>query len=226
MRRAASSLKKFSGTMISKSFISRRHHSWQAHLERISPYLVNGKSVWWHETDEDYHFLDGATDPECHSEGSQLLHYRSSTLKDVTHRQKDCWQTILRKSTEIPLQTINIYDKGQLSHTIHDSHTPIENSLTAHTPKPPSTEPSSTVSEIPSLLDNPRLIPAGKSSEFQDHIEESIEQISITDPEAQNSPEQDCDSGTHDIFQPNPSYSLYCAKLLPRLWEQPSKTTF
>ena len=36
----------FSGTVISKSFIDSRSHSWQAHVQRISHYLLPGK-VWW-----------------------------------------------------------------------------------------------------------------------------------------------------------------------------------
>lgn len=86
VRRAASNLERFSGTVISKSFTSTRNHSWQAHLERISPFLVHGKGVWWLETADDYRFLDGTTDPEYHQEGPPLLHYRLSTLQDVTHR--------------------------------------------------------------------------------------------------------------------------------------------
>ena len=71
---ATSNLERFSGSMVSKSFISTRNHCWQAHVERISPFLVYGKGVWWFEM-ADYHFLDGATDPESHLEGPILLHY-------------------------------------------------------------------------------------------------------------------------------------------------------
>ena len=96
VQRAASNLKQFGGTLFSKSFVSKRNHSLQAHLERISPFLLPGKGVWWLEVDECYQFLDGATDPEYHTEGPELLHYRSSTLKDVTRRQTDCWKIIVR----------------------------------------------------------------------------------------------------------------------------------
>ena len=205
VRRAASNLKKLSGTRFSKSFVSRRKHSWQAHLERISPFLVYGKGVWWHDTDEDYSFLDGATDPEYHLEGPQLLHYRSSTLKDVTYRQRSCWQTILRNSIEIPTETINIYDKeGELSHTVHNSHTSTENLPS----QPSSTEPSSTFSDTPShldntkLMDNPKLILSGELSKLdtdQDHsIDRNVEQVSITDPEAHNSPEHETTNPSFD----------------------------
>ena len=196
VRRAASNLERFSGTVISKSFTSTRNHSWQAHLERISPFLVHGKGVWWLETEDDYRFLDGATDPEYHQEGPLLLHYRSSTLQDVSHRQRDCWQTILTDSVEVPSQTINIYDgEGELSHTIH---TPLETS-------PPS---SSTTSNPPSLnsLDHPSH---DELSESDESISKGTEHIMITDPEAQNSPEHDtinpvCDP-EHTVNTPSPT---------------------
>jgi len=33
-------------------FINSRSHSWQAHLERISRYLVLGESKWWKKSDD------------------------------------------------------------------------------------------------------------------------------------------------------------------------------
>ena len=148
------------------------------------------------ETEDDYRFLDGATDPEYHQEGPLLLHYRSSTLQDVSHRQRDCWQTILTDSVEVPSQTINIYDgEGELSHTIH---TPLETS-------PPS---SSTTSNPPSLnsLDHPSH---DELSESDESISKGTEHIMITDPEAQNSPEHDtinpvCDP-EHTVNTPSPT---------------------
>ena len=40
-------------------------------------------------TADNYHFLDGATDPESHLKGPVLLHYRLSARKDDIKRQKD-----------------------------------------------------------------------------------------------------------------------------------------
>ena len=204
VRRAASNLENFSGSMVSKLFISRRNHSWQAHLERISPFLVYGRGIWWFETADNYHFLDGATDPESHLEGPLLLHYRSSTLKDVIQRQKDCWQTILRNSFEIPSQTVSVYDRdGELSRTIHTSTT-----LDDATSSPTS---SSNTTETLSPLDNP---PADDTSKTDlSDINKSSEQIKITDPEAHNSPELEadnpsCDPGHTNITSLSPSPDL------------------
>lgn len=41
-------------TVISKSFLQCRLQSWQAHLERISPYLEFGVGVWWKAEGDGY----------------------------------------------------------------------------------------------------------------------------------------------------------------------------
>ena len=46
----------FTGTVISKCFIESRSHSWQAHLSRISAYLVS-KNVWWKATPNSFVFF-------------------------------------------------------------------------------------------------------------------------------------------------------------------------
>ena len=40
-------------------------------------------------TADNYHFLDGATDPESNLKGPVLLYYRSFARKDDIKRQKD-----------------------------------------------------------------------------------------------------------------------------------------
>jgi len=44
---AASRLPRYKRTKVSREFIQQRQPSWQAHLYRISPYLVHGEGVWW-----------------------------------------------------------------------------------------------------------------------------------------------------------------------------------
>ena len=47
--RAAKSLPQCNGSTFSKKFVKKRIQSWQAHLERISSFLVEGEGVWWRE---------------------------------------------------------------------------------------------------------------------------------------------------------------------------------
>ena len=119
----------------------------------------------------------------------------------MTLRQRDCWQTILGDSIEVPSQIINIYDgEGEFSHTIH---APLENTLS----RPPS---SSTTSDAPSSnsTDHPSH---DELSESDESINKCTEQILITDPEAQNTPEHEAVNPVRDqehtmnIPSPNPA---------------------
>ena len=70
-------------TTIPRRFLLSRMSSWQAHLIRISPFLSQGKDVWWQEKEDGYEFLDGSQAQECQAAGSPLRHYRSSSLHTV-----------------------------------------------------------------------------------------------------------------------------------------------
>ncbi len=64
---------------IANSFITPWSHSWQAHLQRISGYLVS-KEVWWKITAGGFSFHDSDSDPEFHPE-SPSLHFRSCSIQ-------------------------------------------------------------------------------------------------------------------------------------------------
>ena len=52
--KAASKLSPSTGTFISDTFLSSRLSSWQAHLMRISSYLMHGEGVWWKREEEGF----------------------------------------------------------------------------------------------------------------------------------------------------------------------------
>jgi hypothetical protein len=107
--RAAANLAPFKGSKFSKSFIEYRLHSWQAHLERISPFLLEG-GVWWREFNGIYYFMDGDDDRNYHSQGPILLHFKTSSLDDVVNRQKKSWKQILDQFIPLPTPKVHIYD--------------------------------------------------------------------------------------------------------------------
>lgn len=82
--KAGGDVPKYSGTLISKTFIQSRERSWQTHLRRISHYLLRGKGTWWKETEAGYQFLDSDQDPPIQPEGPPLRHFRTTSLKEVT----------------------------------------------------------------------------------------------------------------------------------------------
>ena len=105
----------FTGTVISKCFIESRSHSWQAHLSRISAYLVS-KNVWWKATHNSLVFFDGDKDLECRVEGPSLNHYRSCSIEDIEKQSVKNWKHILENEIELP--TLNSFVGEEVS-TLH-----------------------------------------------------------------------------------------------------------
>ena len=109
--KAATAVQTTDGSIIKKAFIAERQHSWQAHLERIRPFLVHGEGVWWEQDDQSYLFRDGPCDLDFHEEGPTLLHYRQTSIKDVVERQNTCWKDILERQVTLPVATLYTYDE-------------------------------------------------------------------------------------------------------------------
>ena len=101
----------YQGTVIEKSLVERHLSSWNQHLRRISPFLLPGRGVWWDYCNEGYKFSDGEEDQDCNPHGPELLHYRSSTLKTVTERQRECWENLLSSNKELPTPKLLIYSQ-------------------------------------------------------------------------------------------------------------------
>lgn len=76
----------FPGTVLKASFLRKRECSWQAHLKRISPYIVGGEGVWWESVDNGFHFFDGDQDDSSRDE-PRMLHFRQHSVNDVQERQ-------------------------------------------------------------------------------------------------------------------------------------------
>lgn len=55
-------------------------------------------------------FHDSSEDPEYHSEGPPLLHFRNTPLQDVPAKAKACCETIIFNKTEIPIPQVCLYD--------------------------------------------------------------------------------------------------------------------
>ena len=88
----ASSLPSFPNTIIPKEMLVNHPSSWQAHLERISDYLLAGKGVWWNESDNgDINFFDAKGNVESSEAGPLLHHFRSSSFKSEDSYLKKFW---------------------------------------------------------------------------------------------------------------------------------------
>ena len=89
----------YKGTVISKSFIQCSLQSWQAHLERISPYLEFGEGVWWKAEGDGYIFFDSDKDPDYDVHGPKLMHFCDATIQQVYNQSKEKWTRIIEQKT-------------------------------------------------------------------------------------------------------------------------------
>ena len=98
----ASGVPPFKGSLLKKGFIEKVCASFQAHIERISRFLLPGKGVWWDEVDNGIVFKDGDYDPKFRDEGPQLLHFCDSTLNYVQQSANLAWQQVVQTRVQIP----------------------------------------------------------------------------------------------------------------------------
>ena len=92
-------------------------YEYQAHLERISDFLLPGEGIWWHY-DEDIRsviFHDGHLEPKEKVEGPLLNHFRSSIIKSERIFLREQWENCLETEVLLPISKVKIYDeKGDL----------------------------------------------------------------------------------------------------------------
>ena len=63
-------------------------------------------------------FRDGDNDPNYHNQGPTLLLFRSSSIIDVSNRQKAKWKQIIDQQVHLPTTRISIYGQdGKLQET-------------------------------------------------------------------------------------------------------------
>lgn len=102
----------YEGTYVSKSFVNSHIQSWQAHLERISPYLEHGEGVWWQAAEGGYTFFDSDGDSEYNSHGPDLMHFRTSSIQLVYKLNQEKWLSIIEKKTVFPTPYIRLFKDG------------------------------------------------------------------------------------------------------------------
>ena len=107
---AAKHVSPYTGTTIPKTFTHHHRASWQAHLERLSNYLLHGPEVWWTEDDTCYSFFDGDKDPDFHQQGPPLKHFQSTTSEMMSFEKANAWDTILENNIKVPAERVNVYD--------------------------------------------------------------------------------------------------------------------
>lgn len=98
-------------TKISLHYISQRLDSWQAHLEDLSCYLIEGEGAWWKCTDQEqtFEFLDVNLDE--HPVHPKLQHYRTSELAELKMMKVQAWKDIINLDIKLPTLSIKLYNE-------------------------------------------------------------------------------------------------------------------
>ena len=109
--RLAHSLPLQSNTRVPKELIKKHSRSWQAHLERISDFLLPGEGVWGCQDDEFVEFFDACSEPEFREEGPKLHHFRSTNFKNEEEYLMKCWQECVETEVIIPAHLIRTEDQ-------------------------------------------------------------------------------------------------------------------
>ncbi|XP_070555061.1 uncharacterized protein [Ptychodera flava] len=116
----------FGGNTVFPLNLMRRHTLIQAHMERISDYIIRGADIWWTQRDDGVEFFDGTNEQDSKPEGPILKHFRSSTLSDVMTSVKLTWNEITDKVKKgqitIPLRRVRIYSNDRLVETLDLTH--------------------------------------------------------------------------------------------------------
>ena len=83
--------------------------SYQAHIERISDYLICGPGVWWKTTDDGVEFFDGDSEEDYKAVGPSLHHFRSVSLEDIDALLLEQWEQCIAQNIELPALSIVTY---------------------------------------------------------------------------------------------------------------------
>ena len=94
--------------------------------------------MWWYQTSEAYCFLDGDQHSLSKVEGPHLLHYRSTSHKQLDAAKKVHWEAILRKGTTLPTPYIQHYNtEGMPTHRTFFPVASTATTIESSRPQPP-----------------------------------------------------------------------------------------
>ena len=109
--RSASTLKPYKGTVFCADFIKKHKYAYEAHLQRIGHFLVQGEGAWWHRaSDDSVCFHDGSDNDDFSDAGPELLHFRNADLQHVLRRSHSCWQDAIDEQVLLPIEDVWHYD--------------------------------------------------------------------------------------------------------------------
>lgn len=126
-------------TVIPLAIIRKHSREWQAHLQHISDFLLEGEGVWWGYTEDGVEFHDVTKHPDPLERGPELHHFRSQTLTQEENYLKRCWSMCLVEKKVISLHIIRIDQQDGSTKRIY---TPYLGDAVPNEPAPEPNEPA------------------------------------------------------------------------------------
>lgn len=96
-------------TVIPTSIMNNLSSQYQAHLERISDYLICGPGQWWRRTSQGIEFFDGSDERESRDCGPELQHFSSSSLAKIQLYLFEHWERCCETNVELPATFLRCY---------------------------------------------------------------------------------------------------------------------
>ena len=94
-------------TFIPSEWMEKQATQYQAHLERIADFLLEGPNRWWVHREGGIEFLD-KTNGRAPSY-SLTDHYRSTSLAEVYLKLQHCWEKCFQEKVELPAVEVKHY---------------------------------------------------------------------------------------------------------------------
>ena len=95
-------------TVIPYKWLSHHSIHYQAHLERISDYLVLGPGMWWQYIQDGVEFFD-VQSPSNIPVSPAVFHFRSTSLQDVDLHLLSVWEKCVEDEVRLPASKIETY---------------------------------------------------------------------------------------------------------------------
>ena len=98
---------------------------YQAHLERISDYLLQGPGVWWRYVENGVEFFDGHI-PYPELQAPVTHHFRSTTMGDVDAYLLSKWEQCIDIEVQLPTTSIQTYQTNGDSNSVTWYDNPVQ----------------------------------------------------------------------------------------------------
>jgi len=155
--------------------VIRKHsREWQAHLQQIGDFLLEGEGRWWSKDDEciELHDISDQPAPEC---GPNLHHFRSSTLMTEAEYLKESWKKCINKKKVIPTHILRLDQANGNTEVIHTPY--LNQQHNYNTLQPNSNQPSTDDDNSNNQCEHDQAMEDDKDFEQEDTAAEETIQV-------------------------------------------------